>query len=195
MKKNKKTKKEYVLDFFKKNPNKLFKLEDIDERIKKDYSENTGSTVIYTNRNVRALYAKGYEEKLNGYLDRPKKGYYILKKGKKPTIFKSPFPQKVKIEIKKRDKYKCQMCGVSETPDNILAIDHVIPEDKRGKGEKENGITLCTKCNNIKKNHDLTTFGKNFFKKHLKISKSSGDKETSKFIEEILKVFDNFDKS
>lgn len=195
MKKNKKKKIEYVLDFFKKNPNKLLKLEDIDEGIKKDYLEDTGSTKIYTNRDVRSLYAQGYDKKLNGYLDRPKKGYYIFKQGKKPTIFKSPFPEKVKIEIKKRDKYKCQMCGMKETPDNILAIDHVIPEDKSGKGVKENGITLCTKCNNIKKNHDLTTFGKKFFKKHLKISKSSGDKETSKFIKEILKVFDEFDKT
>ena len=82
------------------------------------------------------------------------------------------------------------MCGVPETTDNTLAIDHIIPEDSGGKGVLSNGITLCTTCNNIKKNLNVTTFGKNLFKKYLALSITNKDTKAVSFLEELLQVYD-----
>ena len=55
-------------------------------------------------------------------------------------------------EIKRRDNYTCQQCGIStnEEPNLLLEIDHRIPLSKGGMSEKENLQTLCWKCNRSK---------------------------------------------
>lgn len=55
-------------------------------------------------------------------------------------------------EIKKRDNYTCQHCGVSvrQEPNLLLEIDHKIPLSKGGMSVTENLQTLCWKCNRTK---------------------------------------------
>ena len=89
----------------------------------------------------------------------------------------------------KRNPITSQWCKTKETNLDPLAIDHIIPEDKGGKGVLENGITLCTTCNNRKKNLNASTFGKNMFEKYLIISKKNKDTKAVKFLEDIIKVY------
>ena len=74
-----------------------------------------------------------------------------------------------------------------------MAVDHIIPEDKGGKGILENGITLCTVCNNRKKNLNATTFGKNMFEKYLSISKKNKDTKAINFLKDVLDVYKKHD--
>ena len=53
----------------------------------------------------------------------------------------------LKLRIKKRDKYTCQMCG-KHMPDEVgLHIDHIIPIKRGGKSIEDNLQVLCDKCN------------------------------------------------
>ena len=195
MKKTKKTKISYIKEFFKNNPGKEFKLNKIEDIIKRKYEKDNGNRDIYTNRGVRDLPKRGFDPEMNGYVERTRTGHYKFVEGIKPSTKKSPFSDSTKKKIKERDDYKCQMCGVPENLNQILAVDHVIPEDGGGIGEYDNGITLCTQCNNIKKNLNGTTFGKKMFEKYLQIMKKTDDETTIDFLEEVLKVYEEYDKN
>jgi len=190
-----KSKRDYILDCFRNNPGKELKLKEIDEMVKAEYLKDTGSTDIYTNRTVRDLPKRGFITELNGYIKKPKRGVYTLIYGKIPSIKKSPFSTLDKKKIKKRDHYKCQMCGIPETREEILAIDHIEPEDSGGKGEYNNGITLCGKCNNIKSNLKVTTFGKKMFEKYRKIMLKKGDSEIVDFLNEVLEIYKKYNRN
>jgi len=57
--------------------------------------------------------------------------------------------EKIRLQVLKRDDYKCQKCGKSPaTHRNIyLHIDHIKPFSKGGDNSIENLRTLCNKCN------------------------------------------------
>ena len=187
-----KTTKQYIIDFFRNNPNKTFPLKEVVAAVTHEYQKDTGlNRIIYVHRGVRALSTQGYIPTL-GNIIKPKKGFYRFEFGNGPIKLKSPFPEKIKKLIKKRDKYLCQWCGKAETPLDILAVDHIIPEDSGGKGIYENGITLCTQCNNRKKNLGIATFGKNMFERYLLLVDKDNDKQTMEFLKEILKVFHKY---
>ena len=190
-KKKEKTKKQYIIDFWKneKNHNKEFQLSEIDSEIKIAYEKDTGSNQIYTNRAIRDLPKYG-DPQLHGIVEKSKRGTYIFRPGKKRVKLKSPFIQSTKNKIKKRDNYQCQWCKKKETQKESLAVDHIIPEDDGGEGTYENGITLCTVCNNRKKNLKTSSFGKNMFKKYLVILKKNKDEKGVKFLNDLLKVYE-----
>src|SRR5688572_15317832 len=60
----------------------------------------------------------------------------------------------LRFGIMKRDKFKCVLCGRSPAkyPALELEIDHIIPWSKGGETVKENLQTLCSECNNGKRN-------------------------------------------
>lgn len=60
----------------------------------------------------------------------------------------------LRTAIKERDNYTCQICGasVSQEPNLLLEIDHIIPVSKNGKTTRENLQTLCWRCNRQKGN-------------------------------------------
>jgi len=187
----KKKTKEYVIDFFRNNPNKTFSLQQVVGAVIQEYQKDTGLTDLYVNREVRNLGTQGFIPGL-GNIIKPKRGFYRFEFGTGPIKLKSPFTEKIKKLIKKRDNYQCQWCGKAETPLDRLAVDHIIPEDSGGKGIYENGITLCTQCNNRKKNLSISTFGRNMFEKYLLLVDKDDDKQTIEFLKEILKVFQKY---
>lgn len=58
-------------------------------------------------------------------------------------------PKKLRFEVFKRDKFKCQYCGKG-APDVVLVIDHIHPHSKGGANTILNLITACDPCNNGK---------------------------------------------
>ena len=66
-----KSKKQYILDFFRTHQNKGYKLNEIDEIVKENYKNDTGSTDIYVNRYVRALGTQGYIPSLKSVTKSP----------------------------------------------------------------------------------------------------------------------------
>lgn len=57
-------------------------------------------------------------------------------------------------EIKQRDNFTCQECGVSVMmePHLLLEVDHIIPVSRGGLSVRENLQTLCWRCNRTKSN-------------------------------------------
>jgi hypothetical protein len=58
-------------------------------------------------------------------------------------------PLKIKLQVLKRDNYKCCFCGKSPALNagTILHIDHIIPFSKNGKSDLSNLRVLCSECN------------------------------------------------
>ncbi len=58
-------------------------------------------------------------------------------------------PLKLRLNVLKRDNFKCVLCGRSPATDFgvILHIDHIKPYSKGGKTEIKNLQTLCAECN------------------------------------------------
>ncbi len=59
---------------------------------------------------------------------------------------------KLREFIKRRDNYACKFCGVSLTdePNLLLEVDHIVPVSKGGLSTEENLQALCWRCNRSK---------------------------------------------
>ena len=57
--------------------------------------------------------------------------------------------KRIRFEVFKRDKFKCQYCG-SSAPEVLLQVDHLNPVANGGTNEIINLITACFGCNNGK---------------------------------------------
>ena len=55
-----------------------------------------------------------------------------------------PFPESVKLEIKKRSLFKCCIC---HEPD--VEIHHIIPDSEGGPNSMDNAAPLCARCHDI----------------------------------------------
>ena len=183
------TKTQFILDFFKDKPNQSLKLKEIDEGVRENYYNATGSRDIYINRTPRDLAKRGFISEIGGCIEKQSRGVFKFVPGPGKNIPKSPFSEKLKLEIKKNDNYQCSWCGKPETEDEILAVDHIIPEDIGGQGVFDNGTTLCVQCNNTKRNLGVASFGLKMFQKYLKISKKNNDKRSIAFLTDILATF------
>ncbi len=61
------------------------------------------------------------------------------------------FSAKLKKQILERDDYKCVICGIGKKEGAELHIDHIKPKDLGRKATIENGQTLCSRHNFLKK--------------------------------------------
>lgn len=59
---------------------------------------------------------------------------------------------RLRQQIKQRDNFTCQNCGISteQEPHLLLEIDHIIPVSKGGLTAEDNLQTLCWRCNRTK---------------------------------------------
>lgn len=66
-------------------------------------------------------------------------------------------PKDLRAKLLTQAGGKCQMCGRTTKEDNIkLHIDHKIPRDWGGKTEEDNLWTICSACNEGKKDYFAT---------------------------------------
>jgi len=67
-------------------------------------------------------------------------------------------PAKLRLEILKRDNFKCVLCGATKN-EARLHVDHIIAIDRGGLLEHRNLRTLCQRCNLGKSNKPFTITG------------------------------------
>jgi len=176
-----------TLEVLMKYKNQILTTGFITEEAAKIYKSKTGKAYKeLTGRHVRKLRERGL-------IKTPNKGNFIFD-GDFSFSRVSPFSEKLKKEILKRDKYICQMCGVKSQNGANLTVDHIIPQDRFGKATLDNGMCLCTKCENLKSNYGVYDFGKRMFKKYYQISKKKNDNKMMNFFKEILSVFEKYQK-
>jgi len=179
------TQSELILEYFKKNPNRDIKHPEIVDWLVKNYNERTGKVFRDPDRGIRHLAQ-------DGYLIKIKKGVYRYDPAKVKNVELYDFTAQQKQIILNRDDYKCVQCGMGRKEGVELHIDHIIPKDFGGKATIDNGQTLCSRCNFLKKNLKQTESGKKMFVRMYKIAKKEKNKEVLKFCEDLLSVYEKY---
>jgi len=168
----------------------------------KDEVLETGFITGAASKIYRKITVKEYKELTGRHVRKLRELGLIETRGKGKFIFtgdfslsvSDPFTRTIRDEIIKRDNYTCQNCGKTKQEGASLTADHILPQNRGGTSEVENGMCLCTKCENIKADYDVKQFGKKMFQKFLKTAKRNKDKENIEFFKIILGVFDKFEK-
>lgn len=80
---------------------------------------------------------------------------------KENKIQRKALSPKIRMEILKRDNFKCVLCGAG-AKDDLLEIDHILAWCKGGLSIPENMRTLCYACNKGKQYTEKETGGGTF---------------------------------
>ena len=173
-----------IMDYFKKHPNKDLKHGPVVDWVTNQYLMKHKSPPRDPWRAIRLLHQKGKLVKV-------KKGVYRY--NPKHTLVKEifEFSLEMKEEIFKRDNFKCVVCGRGHKDGVEICADHRIPKDKGGTNTVDNGQTLCTEHNLLKKNYSLTEAGKRYFIKIYNDAKEKEDFKMVNFCEDIFDVYDD----
>lgn len=150
------------------------------------YKKRTGNVFRDPDRAIRQL-SQG------GFLIKIAKGIYKYdpKKANKREL--ENFTAIQKEAILKRDNFKCVICGRGKKDGVELHIDHIKPKDFGGEAIIENGQTLCSQHNFIKKNLKQTETGKKMFIRLYELAKSEKNEELLKFCVDILETYEKYD--
>lgn len=187
-KKNNKTAKtqlELLMEYFKKNPNRGIPHPEIVDWATSEWLKRTGTVFRDPDRGIRRLHQ-------DGYLIKVRKGVYHYKPDAVKRRKLEDFTAAQKAAILKRDKYRCVVCGKGRKEGVELHIDHIKPKDLGGKATLENGQTLCSQHNFIKKNLKQTETGKKMFIRLYDLAKSENNKELMKFCADILETYERY---
>jgi predicted restriction endonuclease len=176
---------ELIKQFYKNNPNRDIKHPEVVDFVVKEYNKLTGKVFRDPDRAIRKLSQEGF-------LIKVKKGIYKYdpKLANKKKL--DDFTEKQKEIILKRDNYKCVICGKGTKEGIELHVDHIKPKDLGGKATIENGQTLCSQHNFIKKNFNQTETGKKMYIRLYELAKSENNIELINFTSKILKVYEEF---
>ena len=85
------------------------------------------------------------------------------------------------------------ICGKGKKEGVDLHIDHIKPKDFWGEAIIENGQTLCSQHNFIKKNLKQTETGKKMFIRLYELAKSEKNEEVMKFCVDVLETYEKHD--
>ena len=171
------------MEFFTKNPKRNIKHPEIVDWVTEEWKKRTGEIFRDPDRQIRQLSQKGLLQKIS-------KGVYRYDPDFIVNRELEDFTPAQKLEILKRDNYRCVICGRGKEDGIELQVDHIKPKDLGGKDTIENGQTLCAQHNFKKKNYKQTETGKKMFIRLYELAKNIGDVETQDFCAQILEVFE-----
>lgn len=173
------------MEYFRKHPKEELPHGPVVDWVEGEYLKLYGKKPRDIWRGIRRLYQEGI-------LIKVKKGVYKYDPDliQKRDLYE--FPENIKEAIFKRDGYRCVVCGRGREDGVEIHADHKIPLDKGGTNTIENGQTLCSEHNFLKKNYSQTEFGKRFLIKLYEEAVEKGDKRMIKFCKEIFDVYDKY---
>ena len=167
---------DYIKEYFEKHPN-----EEIEHGEVVDYVFKHIPKARDPWRAIRKLYQEGWLIQL-------KKGIYKRIPGYQGHNILAPFDKAIKEKIFKRDNYRCVVCRNGQHNRYEIHADHIKPQSMGGTSTLENGQTLCSEHNLMKKRYGTTDFLKKYSKTMLERAKEHNDKKTEEFFKEILQV-------
>jgi HNH endonuclease len=174
-----------IKEYFEMHPNVEMHTKDVVDWVNSKYLERTGKIFRDPDRGIRSLYQKGFLQKIT-------KGVYKYDPKYAQNKRQEDFTSVQKREILKRDGYRCVICGTGRENGAELHVDHIKPKDMGGLAVIENGQTLCSQHNFLKKNLKQTETGKKMFIRLYELSKKEGNQELQEFCIKILQTFDDF---
>ena len=185
-KKNNHVQKDLIIEFFKKNPNRGIKHPEVVDWVVATYKKRTGNVFRDPDRAIRQLSQRGFLIKIA-------KGIYKYDPQKAHKRKLEDFTAAQKEAILKRDDYKCVICGRGKKDGVDLHIDHIKPKDFGGEATIENGQTLCSQHNFIKKNLKQTETGKKMFIRLYELAKTEGNNDLKEFCADVLETYEKHD--
>ena len=184
-KKNNHVQKDLIIEFFKKNPNRGIKHPEVVDWVVATYKKRTGNVFRDPDRAIRQLSQRGFLIKIA-------KGIYKYDPQKAHKRKLEDFTAAQKEAILKRDDYKCVICGRGKKDGVDLHIDHIKPKDFGGEATIENGQTLCSQHNFIKKNLKQTETGKKMFIRLYELAKTEGNNDLKEFCADVLETYEKY---
>lgn len=172
------------MEYFQAHPKQDMKHGPVVDWVEEQYLKLHGKKPRDAWRAIRRLYQEGR-------LIKVKKGVYRFDPDYVQDISLLDFPPDVKEKIFQRDNYRCVVCGLGRKDGVEICADHMVPLDKGGTNTIENGQTLCTQHNLIKKNYSQTEAGKRYF---IKMYEEAVKKRDGKMIKFCKAVFDAYNK-
>jgi hypothetical protein len=172
-----------VLEYFQMHPNKDLTHGPVVDWVEKEYIKLGGTKPRDPWREIRKLHQKGILIKVG-------KGIYRYDPSRIQKVELFDFPPEIKEGIFRRDNYKCVVCGRGRKDGVEICADHIKPKDMGGSNTVDNGQTLCTEHNLLKKNYSQTEAGKRFIIKIYKSAVASGDQRMIRFCKELFDVYD-----
>jgi len=172
-----------ILSYYRARPGRAIQHAEIVDWATAMWEKQTGRKLRDPDRAIRKLHEIGQLVKIRD-------GVYMYDPHLVRSIKLDEFSETLKEAIKKRDGYRCVICGVSGDAGNKLHVDHIKPKDKGGKATLENGQTLCSMHNMRKKNLGQTETGKKMFIRLYDAAAQSGDDALCEFIEDVLSVYE-----
>jgi hypothetical protein len=173
-----------LMEFFKNNPNRDIPHPEVVDWATSEWKKCTGTVFRDPDRGIRRLHQ-------DGYLIKVKKGVYRYDPKAVVKRELEDFTAEQKEKILKRDKYKCVICGRGRKEGVELHVDHIKPKDLGGKATIDNGQTLCSQHNFIKKNLKQTETGKKMFIRLYELAKKERNKELQDFCADILQTYED----
>lgn len=181
-----KTISELIMGYFKDHPYQELEHGPVVDWVTKQWLKNHDTPPRDPWRAIRKLHQDGKLIKVG-------KGIYKYDPQEVEDVKLWDFPSTVKEEILKRDGYRCVVCGRGRESGVELVADHIKPKDKGGTNNIENGQTLCTEHNLLKKNYSQTEAGKRFFIKMYEKAVENNDKRMIKFCKSVFDAYDEFE--
>lgn len=177
------TQEEIIKEYFISHPNRDIKHPEVVDWVTEEYKKRTGNVLRDPDRAIRKMAQ-------SGFLIKVAKGVYRYDPDHVVKRELEDFTEAQKEAIKKRDGYKCVICGLGPANGVEIQVDHIRPKDLGGKAEIDNGQTLCAKHNFRKKNYGQTEMSKKMFVNMYNSAKKIGDTETLDFCAEILEIYE-----
>ena len=174
-----------IREYFEMYPNVDIHTKDVVDWVTSAYLERSGKIFRDPDRGIRSLYQRGFLQKIA-------KGVYKYVPDYAHNKRQENFTTAQKNKILKRDGYKCVICGAGRENGAELHVDHIKPKDMGGLAAIENGQTLCSRHNFLKKNLKQTETGKKMFIRLYELSKKEHTEELKAFYEIILQTFEDF---
>ncbi len=179
------TQEEIIKEYFIANPNRDIKHPEVVDWVAEEYKKRTGGVLRDPDRAIRKMAQEGFLIKIA-------KGIYRYDPDHVINRELEDFTEAQKEAIKRRDGYKCVICGLGPVNGVEIQVDHIRPKDFGGKAEIDNGQTLCAKHNFRKKNYGQTEMSKKMFINMYNTAKHINDVETIKFCTKILKIYKKY---
>ncbi|MEX0896021.1 MAG: HNH endonuclease signature motif containing protein [Patescibacteria group bacterium] len=175
-----------IMEYFEGHPKRDISHPEIVDWATGEWLERTGEIFRDPDRAIRKLHQNGYLIKVN-------KGIYRYDPSMIQIRELEDFTPALRKQIFERDDYKCVICGRGRNEGVEIHADHIKPKDLGGGATLQNGQTLCSQHNFLKKNFKQTETGKKMYIRLYEIAKQSGDENLLRFCTEILEVYEKND--
>lgn len=173
-----------IMEYFMNRPKQDLPHGPVVDWVTKEYLKNNPTPPRDPWRAIRMLHQEGK-------LIKVKKGVYRYDPDYIKEVELFDFPPEIKEEIFKNDNYRCVVCGRGREDGVEICADHKIPKDRGGTNTVDNGQTLCTEHNLIKKNFSQTEAGKRYFIKLYEMAIKKGDLKIIQFCKDVFDVYNS----